>query len=166
MSVNLYQPNLLILCEDQAYLDFFHGFRLHHAINSNITKELAVAGGWETAVASLKNPKSIARMTLHKFPKSHLLLLIDSDQNSQRIDDIINDPDLALIQNRLFILSAYDEAEPLHSSLGGGLQEATGAKLAESCHSQNCDLWKNAPDLKHNLAQIQRLKDALPELFL
>jgi len=157
--------NLLVLCEDDAYLAFFHGFRKHFSINSGIIKELPIAGGWEKGVDKLKDPKSTARMMLKKYTTSYILLLIDSDMQVNRIDEIMNSSDLACIKDRLFILSAIEEAEPLNKKLGGGLKEAAGGRLAESCHAQDCKLWKDTLDLHHNLPQIQRIRDKLPELF-
>jgi hypothetical protein len=96
-------------------------------------------------------------------PNSHVVLLIDFDQDPDRLNamkKIIPDE----LRNRVFVIGAWSEPEDLRKA-GLGTFEEIGLKLAEDCRSDSKSTWGHEL-LKHNADEVDRMKSVLrPILF-
>lgn len=78
MSVNAYQPHVLVLPEDDANRQMANGFVLHAHLKQHNIQILPPSGGWGKVLASFVS-EHIAG--LRKYPHRHLVLLIDFDDH-------------------------------------------------------------------------------------
>lgn len=168
--MNKYQPNLQILCEDKINRDIANGFILglhnHHFMNpSPIESYAELAGGWTKAVDNLSNFWiDNLRNNLNLF----LLILIDSDRDPNRISQIIskipND-----LKERIFVMGCFNEPEILKQQSHIAIKqmdkkakisnENVGKVLFQHCKDNpENNLWYS-DELKHNLTEIERLKE-------
>jgi hypothetical protein len=165
MSLNKYQPHLLILPEDDAYRDMANGFVNHFAIAERKIHIAVPARGWLNLLTSfLQEHVDVMR----KYPRRHVLLLLDLDGQSTRDRDCLSQVPTD-IQDRVFLLCSLDQAENIKREPGSGMFEAIGDKLAQSCYDGSHDspnaLW-SCPQLQHNKAELDRLAAAVhPFLF-
>lgn len=164
MSVNRYQPYLIVLYEDNAYKKIFTGFRGHPAVNSEQISESPLYRGWIKVKNELEDPSSITRCQLDKFPNALVLALIDSDEYEERIQEIQSTIDEKL-HSRIFILGALKDAEALKSDvIKQGRLETLGFELAEDCFSQEGSKWRSEA-LSHNQSEINRFLETYPTLL-
>ena len=159
MSVtNIYQPHLLVLPEDDANRQILVGFKNHLAVNSRKMDVQNIAGGWLVAVTSVVEEHV---PLMRKFPKRHVLLVIDFDGQFERRDYILTKIP-ADVQDRFYILSCSDEPERLLASMGiraeeGSKLETLGRLLATDCEHNTNETW-NHEMLAHNATELERLR--------
>lgn len=159
MSVNKYQPHILILPEDEANSDIINGFLLHPQINERSIQVLPYVGGWQ---AVLDKFTSNFVSTMRQYPNRWIVLLIDFDGKEDRLDyvkqQIADD-----VKDRVFILGVLSEPEELKGSLGKNL-EAIGEILAANCAENTEGLWRHDL-LKHNKKELERMISSVKPLL-
>lgn len=161
MSVNDYQPHVLVLPEDDANRQVVNGFLLDPSLNQRAIQALPIAGGWPKVHADL-SASQVA--LLRRYPKRHLVLLIDFDgevaERTQRFKEAIPED----VQDRVYLLGTLDEPEPLRKACGVSL-EKVGEQLAQACALDEVGLWGHEM-LQHNQPEVQRLiQNVKPFLF-
>lgn len=162
MSINKATPHLLVLPEDKANANLANGFELHAAINPRAIQILPNAGGWLKTLESFKETHA---SHMQATPHRHMLLLIDFDEDSNRLDHSVFDKYIPEnLRNRVFVLGTNPEPEKLKSNISGGY-EAIGQQLAKDCFEQTNTIW-NHDMLKHNHIELTRMKAIVnPFLF-
>lgn len=161
MSVNKYQPHLLILPEDEAISAIATGFLLHPALNASAVQVLPHAGGWNAVVKKFQDTHSKA---VRSYGERRIVLLVDCDQDEKRIDHVKESIPEDL-RDRGFVLGIWQEAETLNKSLGFKGFEAIGKALADNCAENVETLWEHE-QLRHNQAEVRRLVQSVkPFLF-
>lgn len=167
--MNEYRPHLKILCEDEINQNFAKGFILglnsYQFLHPQIETIKDVAGGWNKAVNGL-NEVWLNQLKQNKY--LFLLILIDSDGNSNRLNAVLstipND-----LKERVFVMGCLDEPETLKQQSHAAIKqmdkkekvsdEAVGKVLFQHCKDNpENNLW-HSDELKHNLAEIERLKE-------
>ena len=161
MSVNVFQPHLMVLPEDDANRQIVNGFLLDPSLNQRVIQPLPIAGGWVKVREDLLSSQAAQ---LRKYPDRHLVLLIDFDgQVAERtqnfLEAIPND-----VRDRVYVLGTQDEPEPLRTACGVSL-EKIGEQLAHACAHGEAGLWDH-PMLLHNRVEVARLtQNVRPFLF-
>lgn len=161
MSVNTYQPHLLILPEDEADRQIANGFILDDRIWPRRVQVLKESGGWRPAVRKYK--KNIESGAI-QFRETRIVLLIDFDTHfDSRMQEISDEID-GRVRDRFFVVGTIDEPEALKSALGLGFEQI-GQTLAKECAEGTCQLWEHDM-LSHNREERDRLfKEVKPFLF-
>jgi hypothetical protein len=144
MSVNKYQPHVLILPEDDANRQIANGFILNSNINEPAIQVLPIANGWEKVVAEMR-----------KLSKRTIVLLIDFDEQEDRLNYVMSQIPEDL-HDRVFVLGVLSEPEDLKRNTGTGKLEKIGETLAKDCAEDTNELWGD-PLLRHNKAELDRL---------
>ncbi|MCU0795910.1 MAG: hypothetical protein MUF31_08245 [Akkermansiaceae bacterium] len=152
MSVNKYQPHLLVIPEDDANRDIFTGFLNHRSVNSRRVHVENVAGGWTDALDLLINEHARG---MRRYDKRHVLILIDFDRRENRFEQVWTKIPKDL-RNRVFIMGCQDEPERVRDATGL-TKEQLGEALAKACVSGEAGLWDN-PILAHNLPELERMR--------
>jgi hypothetical protein len=150
-SLNRYQRHLLVLPEDDANRQIATGFKQSLSLNDRVIQVLKPAGGWGKVLAQLQNEHI---PELNRFPEERLILLIDFDNNTNR---------LALFEQHIpdtlgegvFVIGALSEPEELRRQLEMSFEQI-GEALADHCAENNPELW-NHDLLRHNNAEIGRM---------
>jgi hypothetical protein len=160
MSINKYQPHLLILPEDDATSNISNGFMLHAQVQAKAIQILSPAKGWTAVVEKFKTHYA---PSMRKYPQRWMVLLIDFARIDNRFEQISeqipND-----LKSRVFILGVFDEPETLKKSLGKSF-ESIGEALATNCAENTDQLWKHEL-LKHNQSEVSRMIENIrPFLF-
>lgn len=152
MSINVYKPHVIVLVEDEANRQIANGFLLDPSIKHRNIQVLNLTGGWGKLLDSFL-AHHIA--DLRKWPKRHLVLLIDFDNLIEaRTERFVNNfPED--VRDRVFLLGTKDEPEPLRKQCGDSL-ENIGKVLASECYNDETNLW-NHDLLAHNAAERTRL---------
>lgn len=155
MSANRYSEHLVVIPEDDANRQILNGFRNTLGVDLRKIHVEAVAGGWRKV---LSNFESDHVPMMGKFPKRHILLLIDFDNDPNRIDEI-----KSVIpeqwSDRVFVLGVLSEPEDLSRSIGK-TEEEIGELLAEACLNNVEGLWSN-PLLRHNENELRRMQSLI-----
>ncbi len=160
MAVNKYIPHLFVIPEDDANRQMAIGFEKDDRIRARSLQIVAPAGGWSKALEKLKGEYY---RVLESNPNSHVLVIIDCDQDSQRIPCALAKVP-GHLQNRVFIIGTLSEPEELRKSLNGTL-EMIGESVAQECYDPNQLIWKH-DQLQHNSTEVIRLKSVLfPVVF-
>lgn len=159
-GVNRYKPHVCILPEDEATSQIANGFALR-VKDERVIKIEHFARGWtdvEAQMLELYTPLML------QFPEIRLVLLIDFDFNSSRLERIrSNIPDE--LQKRVFVFGAFSEAEDLKRQNGAKNLEAIGKTLAQECQSKSYTLW-NHELLQHLETELLHAQSELrPLLF-
>jgi hypothetical protein len=160
MSVNKDRQHVLVLPEDDANRQLANGFRL--GVDSTRLRQiqvLLVAGGWRN-VLSLFQSEYIAGM--ERYPNRFMVLLIDFDDNENRLTDA-----KAFIPehlaDRVFILGTLSKPEALRAALGP--YETIGLEMAKDCRDDTNIIWEHDL-LRHNASELDRLRQHVrPILF-
>lgn len=101
MSVNVFQPHLVVLPEDDANRQIINGFLLDPSLNQRAIQPLPIAGGWGKVRDDLSASQADQ---LRKYPKRHLVLLIDFDgqvaERTQSFQEAIPDD----VRDRVYVL--------------------------------------------------------------
>jgi hypothetical protein len=161
MSVNKYQPHILVLPEDDANRQMANGFLLDldQAVLTRI-RVLEEAGGW-TEVLGRLNSDHVAGM--ERYTERLMVLLIDFDGREARLQDA-NARIPSHLTERVFILGTLSEPEALKSASLGSY-ETIGRAMAKDCREGTDTTWGHDL-LRHNASEIQRLrKRVCPILF-
>ncbi len=160
MSANKYIPHVLVLPEDDANNEIANGFLLHAAIKPRAIHVLPCVGGWAKVRQAFVSDHVVE---MRRFPKRHMVLLVDFDEKADRFSEMTKDipKDLA---GRVFVIGVWSEPEGL-SRANLGSKEAVGTKLASECYDETRDIW-NHELLRHNASELERMTTRLrPILF-
>lgn len=160
MSINKHRPHILVLPEDDANRQIANGFTLDLNLNSRAIQVLPEARGWEDVVEKFKN---VHASTMRQYPYRMLALLIDFDEDEDRLSyikpQVPND-----LTNRVFILGVLSEPERLRRDLNKNF-ENIGEALARDGSDNKNELWGHHL-LKHNKTELDRMILAVkPFLF-
>jgi hypothetical protein len=151
MSVNKYQDHVLVLPEDDANRQIANGFTCNLNVNERAIQILPIANGWEKVVDKFKE-NHVSEM--RKFSKRMIVLLMDFDQNEERLSYVkIQIPED--LKDRVFILGVLSEPEDLKRSIGINF-ESIGETLAKDCSDNTNELWGH-PLLRHNKTELDRM---------
>ena len=159
MSVNRYQPHLLVLPEDDANRQLANGFHLNvDLVRQRRMQVLPVAGGWNEV---LDRFQSVHVMEMVRRPNRLMVLLIDCDGNEERLRTArsIIPPDLA---DRVFVLGVLTDPEALKADLGA--YEQIGSAMATDCREGTNKTWGH-PLLQHNAAEVERLRTHVRQIL-
>ena len=152
MSVDKYNPHILILPEDDANNDILNGFLLEPGINNRKLQPLEVAGGWTVVRDTFVN-EHIKQM--RRLPERLMVLLVDFDSRDDRLTQMRKAiPDDLL--DRVFVLGARKEPEDLKKARLGSF-ETIGLLLGRDC-VDGTDLGWSHDLLRHNLEELKRLR--------
>jgi hypothetical protein len=151
MSVNKYQPHILILPEDRATSEIATGFLLNSKLNERSIQVLPFRHGWKTVVEKFIHDYV---STMRQYPDRMIVLLIDFDGDENRFDYVEQQIPEDL-KNRVFLLGVLSEPERLKSSLGKNF-EKIGEALSNDCSDNTDVLWKHDL-LKHNKTELERM---------
>lgn len=159
MAVNKYRGHIYIIPEDDANRQIAVGFEKDFRIKTRTIQTLPVAGGWTLAVEKLLTEYvSILRSN----SKSHVVVLIDSDNQPDRINKSLADvPDD--VRDRVFILGAFREPESLKAAANLHFEQI-GERLAEECYVGDTNLWGH-DEFSHISNEVSRAKDSLRSLI-
>ena len=158
MSVNKYQPHLLVIPEDDANRQLATGFALEVS-NSRRMQVLPEAGGWGK-VCEKFHLNHISSMK--KYENRYIILLLDFDDREDRREKIMSTIPVEL-QSRVLLLGVQSEPEKLKAD-GLGALEDIGMSLAKECRDRRREIW--AHDLlKGNLDEVARLENDLHEIL-
>lgn len=159
MSVNKYQPHVLVLPEDDANRQLANGFLLDQSLLTRKIQVLEEVGGWTRVLERFKSDHVIE---MYRYPYRSMVLLIDFDGEGDRLDDakaaIPND-----LSERVFVLGALSKPEALRRALGD--YETIGLALAKDCREETDTFWRHDL-LRHNARELDRLREHVrPILF-
>jgi hypothetical protein len=159
MSVNKYQPHVLVLPEDDANRQLGNGFLLDLALKPRAIQVLKPAGGWNHVVECFLSDH-VAEMD--RCPGRFMVLLIDFDGDEDRLG-LVKDRIPGHLTDRVYVLGASNEPEDLRGVLGS--YEAIGWALAKDCREGTNTTWDH-PFLQHNAGELNRLREHVrPILF-
>lgn len=152
MSINKYEPHLLILPEDDANRQIANGFILNPSLNGRAIQILPTIGGWIRVVEKFKK-NHVDKM--REYPLRRVLLIIDFDNQLEiRMNNIKSQvPDD--LEDRLFILGSLSEPEDLRTNIGKSF-ERIGIDLSKECVDNTRTVWGH-PLLEHNNTELDRM---------
>lgn len=161
MSVNSFQPHILVLPEDNADRQLANGFWLEvDWMKQRQMQVLNEVGGW---IDVLECFKSVHIKEMERCTYRFMVLLIDFDEKENRLDkakEVIPDS----LKDRVFVLGARKDPEGL-SKAGLGSPETVGQKLARDCRDETEKTWGHDL-LRHNAGELKRLRQIVrPILF-
>jgi hypothetical protein len=150
---------VFVLPEDDANKDLLNGFLLGTDRLQQV-KVLQSAGGWNPVLERFGSEEVKG---MRRFPERFMILLIDFDGKSDRLEvakSAIPD-DLA---DRVFVLGTFTEPEDLKKALGATF-ETIGSKMADDCRDGTDTIWGHDL-LQHNAGELERLRTHVrPILF-
>ncbi|MGH8546712.1 MAG: hypothetical protein ACREX3_24470 [Gammaproteobacteria bacterium] len=159
MSVNRYQPHVLVLPEDDANRQLANGFLLDQLLSTRKIQVLEEVGGWSEV---LNRFKSDHIYEMDRYDKRFMVLLIDFDGQEGRLDNakaIVPDR----LKGRVFVLGTWSEPEVLRHELGS--YEVIGLAMAKDCREGTDTIWSHRL-LLHNQSELSRLREYVrPILF-
>lgn len=153
MSVNKYKHHIVIIPEDDANRQIAVGFQI--ACNTAQIDIRELGKGWSKTVNAFIE-QQIPMM--RKYDKRHVILLIDFDNQTNRLDEIqIQIPEEFKL--RTFIIGSLKTPEDVRNTL-----QLTFEKIGQTafldCNNSSSSFWSNA-QLLHNEAELNRLKQVL-----
>ena len=154
MSVNKFQPHVLVLPEDDANRQLANGFFLDESLSLRRRhfQVLEEVGGWTEVLDRFKSDH-ITEM--ERNPNRLVILLIDFDGKESRLEKaraVIPEH----LNERVFVLGAWTEPEDLRkASLGS--YETIGRALAKDCREETDATWDHNL-LRHNATELDRLR--------
>ena len=104
---------MLVLPEDDANGDMANGFMLHETLDSRIIQVLPCAGGWPKVQETFTSDHI---RTMRKYPKRHVVLLVDFNRNLNRFDKITG----VIPQDLTRYAGSANQQSPLIELLGLG----------------------------------------------
>jgi len=161
MSVDKkYKPHVLVLPEDSANRQIAIGFILNSNVNEPVIQILPIANGWKKVVSNFtENHVS----TMRRFPKRMIVLLIDFDQNEDRLT-YVKQHIPSDLEDRVFILGVFSEPERLKSDIKRNFEQI-GEALATDCSDNTDELWGHNL-LRCNKTELDRMILAVkPHVF-
>lgn len=164
MSVNKNRPHVFVLPEDDANRQLADAF--HEKVDWDRYRQMQVleeAGGWHNVLHLFE---STHRAEMDRYPYRFMVLLIDFDNDVDRLDIA-----KATIPDRLtdrdFILGCLSEPEALKTDRRTSY-ETIGSEMAKACQEpiDKVDtIWEH-PLLQHNKGELERLREHIcPILF-
>lgn len=161
MSVNAYEPHLIIIPEDDATRQLAVGFTLI----TDFPRKIDIRqpeGGWTKVVQRCLEDYC---PSMNSFPERRILLLVDFDGNPSARRDLLKSQLPEGLQERVYVIGVSSEAEDLKRRCNHKSFEVIGEDLARECSSQTHNLWKDEL-LSNNQAEIERFdRDVRPFLF-
>ena len=160
MSVNRYQPHVLVLPEDDANRQLANGFIQDQDVSTRRIQVLEPAGGWMRVLECFKSDHVRAMETC---PLRSMVLLIDFDGKKDRMN-LAKEVIPSHLTERVFVLGVLTEPEDLRkASLGS--YETIGRAMAKDCREETDTTWGHDL-LRHSAGEIGRLRDSVrPFLF-
>ena len=159
MSVNKYQPHVLVLPEDDANRQLANGFLKDGSVLVRNIQVLEEVGGW-TAV--LERFKADHVIEMERNPRRFMVLLIDFDEQAATLD-AAKAAIPSHLTDRVFILGALSQPEALRRALGS--YETIGLGMARDCREETHTIWGHDL-LRHNKIELDRLREHVrPILF-
>lgn len=155
MSANRYSEHLVVIPEDDANRQILNGFRNTLGVDLRKIQVEPVAGGWKKVLETFESDHI---PMMGKFPKRHVLLMIDFDRDSNRIDGVKKVIPEEL-KDRVFVLGVFSEPEDLSKSIRQ-TEEMIGELLADACLNKVEGLWSN-PLLSHNNDELTRMQSLI-----
>ncbi|KAM3100873.1 hypothetical protein ACKFKF_10400 [Phormidesmis sp. 146-12] len=131
MSIDKYQPHLLVLPEDDANRQVAIGFLLDPSLNSRVIQVLPEARGWKDVVERFIHQYAF---TLQQYPDRMIALLIDFDEDENRLN-YVKEQIPENVESRVFVLGVLSEPEKLRSDIKKSFEEI-GEALAKDCSSE------------------------------
>ena len=157
--MNSYVKHILVLPEDDADRQIAAGFLLNLPNDPKI-QVLKASGGWTKVIEDFIK---IHVKLMEKFPKRHMVLLLDFDENPDRVSWIKTQIPPGL-SDRVLVVGAWSNPEHLKRSLGLSY-ETIGGCLATECGNGLREVWESEL-LKHNRDELSRMAATLhPILF-
>ena len=158
MGINRCKPHLTVFLEDKPYRDIFNGIKRLHYVNCNILDVKHPCGGWVKVFSNFEENLPFINSNNNQY----VLLVMDFDNNFQsrksRFDELIQGQQCS---NRVFLFGIeHKESEDLKRFLNITDNEKLGQSLLNSCHDENCEVWKNI-HLNVNFSEIERLQQSL-----
>ncbi len=150
--MNKNRPHLFILPEDDANSQLAHGFVEHHGIQHRRVRVLNPAGGWKKV---LGNFQAYHLNGMRASPNRMMVLLIDSDNDTKRLERIRNEDIPKDVSDRVFVLGVLPEPEKLRTDTKKSFNEI-GRFLADGCPNSRNKLWSHEL-LQHNEAELERM---------
>lgn len=161
MSVNKYEPHLLVLPEDDHNRQIVDGFVLDLNCNLRAIQILPVAKGWPKVVGKFNSDYA---PEMRKLTKRRIVLLMDFDGKPENRKSFAEREIPEDIRNRVFVLGVCLEPKDLKNATRKNYEEI-GAALAKDCAENKQDFWMHDL-LKHNEPELHRLiEDVRPFLF-
>jgi len=151
MSINKYQPHILVLPEDRANSEMATGFLLNSKLNERSIQVLPFVRGWKTVVEKFTDDFA---PTMRQYSGRTVVLLIDFDEDENRFD-YVGQKIPEDLKNRVFVLGVLSEPEKLKNSLRKSFEEI-GEALSTECSDNTDALWKHDL-LKHNKTELDRM---------
>ncbi|MDX2043771.1 MAG: hypothetical protein SF097_21315 [Acidobacteriota bacterium] len=159
MSVNSFQPHILVLPEDDADRQLANGFLLEvDWMKQRQMQVLNEVGGW---IALLECFKSVHIKEMERCTYRFMVLLIDFDQDKDRLEKAKKFIPENL-KERVFVLGSWSKPEDLKA---GRSLETVGRELARECREETDKTWEHNL-LRHNAGELKRLRQIVrPILF-
>lgn len=152
MSRNKYQEQVWVLPKGDANRQIAEGFMREESVKERSIFPLPVAGGWPVVRDSFSRQYNDE---LLKYPSCVMVLIVDFDgQGTKRLETVLSGVAPAL-QDRVFVLGAYDEPEKLKAALGMSYKQI-GKALAKECSNGTRTLWEHNM-LAHNRGELARM---------
>lgn len=151
MSINRYQPHIFVLPEDDANRQMANGFVKSLTVNGRAIQILPCGRGWGDV---LDNFERFHAPEMGKYPERRLVLLIDFDQDENRLSNAKNRIPPNLV-DRVFVIGVLSEPEKLKGEVNKTLEEI-GETVAEGCPDNKSELWETSL-LRHNQSELNRL---------
>jgi hypothetical protein len=175
MGKNRQEPHLLMLWEDEKNRQFLNGFDKHPQLDGRRLNYGKIYGGtWKV----LEQFKKMEIKGLREYPKRHLLMVIDFDdelaatkglppEKAERAKDRRKEFEAAIpadLKERVFVIGCLWKPEKLTAALGKS-PETIGRELADDCVAGTNNVWGHAM-LQHNDEELARLRAKVnPFLF-
>jgi hypothetical protein len=157
--VNKNRPHVLVLPEDDANRQLANGFWLELASPRQM-QVLPVAGGWKKVLDCFDSDH---KGYMDKYPNRSMILLIDFDDQKDRLD-IAKASIHAHLIDRVFVLGVWSEPEKLPRDLGH--LETIGRAMARDCREGTRTCWEHDL-LRHNAGELERMRERVrPLLFV
>lgn len=160
MSPNKDLPHLLVLPEDDANRQIANGFHLQIEFSRQRQMQVLLpANGWIRVIETFLSDHVFA---MHRYPRRLMLLLIDCDDDADRLQrEKQKIP--ANLTERVFVLGVLSQPEALKPELGS--YEEIGSSLARACRDQTVTIWEHRL-IRHNIEELDRLRERVyPILF-
>lgn len=162
MGVRREEQHLVVLLEDDPYRSILNGVKHSLNINERVIDAKKPSRGWPKVFDDLESNIQL----LKKYPKCHILLLMDFDDKDE--DSLssfenrkrrLNEITPSEYSERVFILGVnHKESEALKKYFKISNLEQIGQRLIKDCPTGDLSDWKNT-HLECNLPEIERMRE-------
>lgn len=159
MSVNRYQPHVLVLPEDDANRQLANGFIQDGALSGGKIQVLTPAGGWLEVLDRFQSDNLVS---MDRYPARRIVLLIDFDGRPDRLAAIKNRIPPRLT-DRVFVLGVWTEPEALKRATGDSF-EKIGKAMARDCREGTSEIWNHELP-QNNSGEISRLREDVQRIL-